>query len=59
MISSLTGISLSENQIVLNGIPIERGKMFKFLGVLIGEHLTWDQHVLFIKKKYQMSGSSL
>ena len=27
-----------------------RIKLFKFLGVSIDEHLTWDQHVLFIKK---------
>ena len=47
---SLKRISVSEKQIVLNGIPIERVKMFKFLGGLIDEHLTWDQHVLFIKK---------
>ena len=51
MIFSLKRISVSEKQIVLNGIPIERVKMFKFLGVLIDEHLTWDQHVLFIKNK--------
>ena len=51
IIFSLKRISVSEKQIVLNGIPIERVKMFKFLGGLIDEHLTWDQHVLFIKKK--------
>ena len=33
MIFSLKRISVSEKQIVLNGIPIERVKMFKFLGV--------------------------
>ena len=48
MIFSLQRISVSEKQIVLNGIPIEGVNMLKFLGVLIDEYLTWDQHVLFI-----------
>ena len=41
----------SDNQIVLNGISIEKVKMFKFLYVLMDEHFTWNQHVLFVKNK--------
>ena len=46
----------SENHIILNGIPIERVQMFKFLDVLIDENLTWDQHVVFLKNNKIVKG---
>ena len=46
----------SENHIILNGIPIERVQMFKFLDVLIDENLTWDQHVVFLKNDEIVKG---
>ena len=51
MIFILKRTSESEYQIVLDGIPFHRVKMFQLLCVLIDEHLTWDQHVLFIEIK--------
>ena len=29
----------------INGIPIEHVKQFNFLGIIIDEHMTWNQHI--------------
>ena len=51
MIFGLKITSQPDNQIVLNGISIEKVKTLKFLYILMDKHFIWNQHVLFVKIK--------
>lgn len=37
--------------IQLNGTPIEQGQSCKFLGVVVTDTLTWDDHIQFMCTK--------
>ena len=43
----------------VNGIPINRVKSCKFLGVLLDEHLTWSDHINYVKSKISKNNGIL
>ena len=41
----------NEDNLYINGQKLEKVKEIKFLGVIINDKLTWDDHKIYIKKK--------
>ena len=39
----------------INGKQIENVKLFKFLGIMFDEHLTWKNHITMITINYPKS----
>ena len=45
----------SDTFILINGSPINRVPFCKFLGVIIDEHLTWINHINYVKSKISIN----
>ena len=41
------------SHIVINGEPVEQGDSFKYLGVILDEHLSFTEHITAVQKKSQ------
>ena len=48
---NLTLIQIYKENIAINGAKIDRVEYFNFLGITIGEKLSWSHHVVIVKKK--------
>src|SRR6218665_1382590 len=41
----------SNNALYINNTPLVQAHSYKFLGVLIDNHLTWKDHIMLVTKK--------
>ena len=46
--------TFSQVQITLNDTSIERVQLYKYLGVILDEHMSWSDHIDFTAKKISM-----
>ena len=51
LIHSFCKKSLRQLHLELNGFPIKQVRVFKFLGVMINDTLTWSDHINYISSK--------